>query len=1733
MKSYASIRRASTAFLLGSVMLVPFQASMLPAQAAQSATQSLLDKAHALEVRGRLDMASQTWQQVLLADPNNAEALAGLARAAKYNGNTALANTYLDRLRAANPNDPNISRVENMGSQQNQENDLKQAGKYAVAGQYAQAMAIYRKAFGTNPPAGDWALAYYETESATPDGRPHAIAGLRGLMEKFPSDSRYQIALGRILTYDPKTRAEGRSLLARHPADPQATAALRQALVWDSASPTSAPEIRAYLAKHKDPQLEEALRNQPKPPAGHPAIVQSPEEIAAAAATREQGVAEQEAYKALNAGRLQEAEAQFQSILAKTPNNARALAGIGYVRMKQSNFGGAISFLEQAKENGLHDAGLETALSNAQFYSVLATASTALNENDLTTAEQQFQAALNLRNNSPEALEGLGGTLLKAQQAQAAIEVFERYTKVKPAAAAGWRGLFMAYYSAGEAPQALAVDKRIPSAVHTQLMRDPEFLRTLASAYSAVGRDADAQRILHSALELPFPANGAGLKIETQLQYAALLQAANHLDQANALYRQVLSADMTNTAAWQGLIRVQHALGQDAQAAETLQSMPPSSYEIAMRDPGFETTVASIYQASNKLDAAQEILEKAVNQQLAANQKPSVPVLLQLAGIYLTRNNAQKAFPIYRQVLTENPNMPDAWKGLLGVLHSAGRDQEALAQVQQIPQGVRSQLENDVEYLQTIGAVYNALGQPQQAMVFLNRVQQHYAAQHAAAPADVDIQDAWLLFNGGNDAGLYRQLMLLGGRQDLNDSQRRTVQTIWTNWAVRRANQAAANGNIKRSLMILNAAAKSFPDNPGVLRALASGYARAGLPQQAVAIYKSQDMTSATASDYKSAAGAAIAANDLKSAETWLRYGLDGYPKDAEMLLLGAKFEQARGDNSRAAIYYRASLAALPPADPGAELANELSQPMPVARLPKPAQPQDLASLLSAPDDANSNSAPAQNTQPAQPYLPNYGNVYGNAPVQVQQGSGPYNGHSSISSPYTVVPQYMANPAGRTSARSGSSLGNYSPQALPQQATVSNDGYSAFVPYTPPAPVAGSADDFQRQEIARLTQQAQQQQPLTYQPSSQPLPSSQSLTYPPVQQAMNQPGMGQQTPQDAFGPYVPYVPPVQSYGYRATAVPVQLGDHSPVTQLVQPDVTDVLPTASYVANSGNRRRPGTAKGAMTGVSRPPPDDYSTAPTQTAQYDVPQSQTAQIQQPSRPLPATAATTYPDTTIGDSYGQQYPQPGVSTRSNTTSRNTQRTSSQPTNTLGSLSYPGVGQPLSGSGYPALGQAADTGTPPTDADLIAKAVPPLRGGYDPNTSVTGQPLSARQQTELELATLESSYSGWVGGTGFGRYRSGTPGFDRLTDLEAPFEASAVLGKAVRATVVARSVFLNSGTIDTTTLANSTGIIPVVGTFLGSSPNTPSQQFASGVGGELQLTTRTLSVAAGYTPYGFLVNNVTGRLEWRPGGGHFTLFAARDSVKDTQLSYAGLRDPNTITPVNPGSIWGGVISTGGGARLDVGTEKSGLYVSGDGAQLTGYHVLDNKKYEGTMGAYFRVKVWPGYGSLNIGGTFFAMHYDYNERGMTYGQGGYFSPNVYFLAAVPITFNGYYKKDFHYTINGSVGLQTFQEDSAPYYPLDRGIQTGACSAANGTTTSCTYALNSNTGLNYAFDTEESYHINDHWYVGGFLSANNTNNYNTVSGGFFVRYLFKPQYPTEASPAGLFPPNTGFRPLRVP
>jgi len=57
----------------------------------QTGVEVLLGKARSLEARDRMDLAAQNWKQVLLVNPNQPEALAGLARYAKQNGDTACA----------------------------------------------------------------------------------------------------------------------------------------------------------------------------------------------------------------------------------------------------------------------------------------------------------------------------------------------------------------------------------------------------------------------------------------------------------------------------------------------------------------------------------------------------------------------------------------------------------------------------------------------------------------------------------------------------------------------------------------------------------------------------------------------------------------------------------------------------------------------------------------------------------------------------------------------------------------------------------------------------------------------------------------------------------------------------------------------------------------------------------------------------------------------------------------------------------------------------------------------------------------------------------------------------------------------------------------------------------------------------------------------------------------------------------------------------------------------------------------------------------------------------------------------------------------------------------------------------------------------------------------------------------------------------------------------------------
>ncbi len=81
--------------------------------------------------------------------------------------------------------------------------------------------------------------------------------------------------------------------------------------------------------------------------------------------------------------------------------------------------------------------------------------------------------------------------------------------------------------------------------------------------------------------------------------------------------------------------------------------------------------------------------------------------------------------------------------------------------------------------MQGIASLYVAIGDVPHANYYVKRVENYYLLHRTQAPASLEVQHAWLLYNINDDAGLYPVLTRLDARQDLTADQRQQVQTLW------------------------------------------------------------------------------------------------------------------------------------------------------------------------------------------------------------------------------------------------------------------------------------------------------------------------------------------------------------------------------------------------------------------------------------------------------------------------------------------------------------------------------------------------------------------------------------------------------------------------------------------------------------------------------------------------------------------------------------------------------------------------------------------------------------------------------------------------------------------------------------------------------------------------------------------------------------------------------------------
>lgn len=362
-------------------------------------------------------------------------------------------------------------------------------------------------------------------------------------------------------------------------------------------------------------------------------------------------------------------------------------------------------------------------------------------------------------------------------------------------------------------------------------------------------------------------------------------------------------------------------------------------------------------------------------------------------------------------------------------------------------------------------------------------------------------------------------------------------------------------------------------------------------------------------------------------------------------------------------------------------------------------------------------------------------------------------------------------------------------------------------------------------------------------------------------------------------------------------------------------------------------------------------------------------------------------------------------------------------------------------------------------------------------------------------------------------RTRSGDAGIDRLTETHAGAEGSiAMPGIGGRLTARAAAVSADIGSLSQnlgtarrfgSNPANLPGLnAPVSAADIQRATQTESSQ--SGVALGLAYARPNFSLDIGSTPIGFNQTNIVGGIEIAPeigDGVRVRLTAERRAMMDSLLAWGGLRDPGS------GREWGGVTRTGARVQLEFSSGDTNFYIAGGYYRFDGDGVASNSRFE--AGAGFQTPIWRSATDELVTGldlVYFA--YDRNLRFFTLGHGGYFSPQSFISANIPLDYRGR-SGNFSYRLGATLGLTTFTEDRTAVFPNDTTLQGGLVGrvAAGETGVDAFYPGQTKTGLTGGLRGDIEYMVTPQLRIGGALRFDQAADWSEARGIVYARYRF--------------------------
>ncbi|WP_341205679.1 cellulose synthase subunit BcsC-related outer membrane protein [uncultured Psychrosphaera sp.] len=307
----------------------------------------------------------------------------------------------------------------------------------------------------------------------------------------------------------------------------------------------------------------------------------------------------------------------------------------------------------------------------------------------------------------------------------------------------------------------------------------------------------------------------------------------------------------------------------------------------------------------------------------------------------------------------------------------------------------------------------------------------------------------------------------------------------------------------------------------------------------------------------------------------------------------------------------------------------------------------------------------------------------------------------------------------------------------------------------------------------------------------------------------------------------------------------------------------------------------------------------------------------------------------------------------------------------------------------------------------------------------------------------------------------------------------------------------LNAGVLDVSDPANDT-----FGTIaLCDDPcdNLLLKQERSGFSIALGFENESFIADIGTKPIGFELVDWVGGINynnsiWNIG---WSIGASKRPVTSSLLSYSGTEDPNSSI------IWGGVSLYNMGLSLsyDQGTGW-GIWALADAGAITGTEIKSNQRTRAMGGVYLDWfnRDWL---TASIGLNLFTWQYQDDLSQFTLGQGGYYSPQKYMAASIPLNFYGRLG-DFTYQVDLSISRSESGDDETMFYPNHPEYQ-----AAFDLVSSDSFSGGDTKGQGYSANAMIEYKLTNHWTFGTNLTIQKSEFFSPNSLYFYLKYYFEP------------------------